>query len=262
MVSEKKIPKVISFSPSADCELGRWVMLHHGIDYVEKRHAPPFFFLINKLYGGKSFILYIDKELKLNTVRAIIDHFDNLTEPGKKLIPDEFVQAIETSWHSYNSELGDAVVTWAYTNLLPHQEIMVRPLSLGSPWIERFFVKYCYNLPEKLMWKSLKLNKAAADEAYAVIQRKFSEVDQILSDGRKFLLGDRMTLADMTFAVSGAPLVLPAGYGGYQYEQGPIPTFEQFPKELQENISTMRDTTAGKFILRLYAEERYRGLPG
>ncbi len=262
MVSEKKIPQVISFSPSADCELGRWVLFYHGINYVEKRHAPPFFFLINKLYGGKSFILFIDKELKLNTVRAIIDHFDNLTEPGRKLIPDAFAQSIDKSWQSYNAELGEAVVTWAYTNLLPYQQIMVRPLSLGSPWIERLFVKYCYNLPEKLMWKSLKLSKAAADEAYVVIQRKFSEVDQILSDGRKFLLGDRMTLADMTFAVSGAPLVLPAGYGGYQYEQGPIPTFEQFPKELQENISAMRNTTAGKFILRLYAEERYRGLPG
>lgn len=262
MVSEKKVPKVISFSPSADCELGRWVLLYHGIDYVEKRHAPPFFFLINKLYGGKSFILFIDDGLKLNTVRAMIDHFDNLAEPERKLIPDEFAQSIETSWQSYNAGLGGVVVTWAYANLLPHQKIMVRPLSLGSPWIERFFVKSCYSLPEKLMWKSLKLSKAAADEAYVEIQRKFSEVDQILSDGRKFLLGDRMTLADMAFAVSGAPLVLPAGYGGYQYEQGPIPTFEEFPKELQEIISAMRNTTAGKFILRLYAEERYRGLPG
>ncbi len=261
MANEKRIPKVISFSPSADCELGRWVLLFHGIDYVEKRHAPPFFFLINKLNGGKSFILFIDKGLKLNTVRTIIDHFDRLAEPERKLIPDESAQAIETSWHSYNTELGEAVVTWAYSNLLPHKEIMIRPLSLGSPWIERFFVKHCYNLPEKLMWKSLKLNKAAADEALLVIQSKFQEVDQILSDGRKFLLGDRMTLADMAFAVSGAPLVLPAGYGGYQYEQGPIPMFEQFPIELQEIISAMRLTTAGKFILRLYAEERYRGLP-
>ena len=52
MANEQRVPKVISFSPSADCELGRWVLLYHGIDYVEKRHAPPFFFLINKLYGG------------------------------------------------------------------------------------------------------------------------------------------------------------------------------------------------------------------
>jgi len=55
-------------------------------------------------------------------------------------------------------------------------------------------------------------------------------------------------------------LVLPAGYGGYQYEQGPIPSFEQFPKELQEIISSIRQTPAGKFILRLYAEERYCGM--
>lgn len=82
----------------------------------------------------------------------------------------------------------------------------------------------------------------------------------MLSDGRKYLFGDRMTLADMAFAVSGAPLVLPANYGGDQFKQGAIPTFEQFPKELQEIISSKRQTPAGKFILRLYAEERYRDL--
>ncbi|MDP1559298.1 MAG: glutathione S-transferase C-terminal domain-containing protein [Nitrosomonas sp.] len=260
MDNQQKVAKLISFPPSADCELGRWVLFYHGINFVEKRHATPFFLLFIWLNGGKEFPLFIWQKLILDGVRPIIDHFDNLADPDRKLIPSAYANDIETSWQSFNAELGNAVVTWAYANLLPHRDIMVRPLSLGSPWLERFFVEHCYNIPKNLLWKSLKLDKAAADEALVIIQKKFLDVDKMLADGRKYLFGDRMTLADMAFATCGAPLVLPAGYGGYQYEQGPIPSFEQFPKELQEIISSIRQTPAGKFILRLYAEERYRGM--
>lgn len=112
---------------------------------------------------------------------------------------------MEYSWHRYNSDLGQAAVEWAYTNLLPHKDIMIRPLTLGSPWIERQFVKYCYNIPKKMVWNSQQLSKPVADNALVLIKDIFYEVDQLLSDGRKYLYGDKLTLADLTFAVSGAP---------------------------------------------------------
>lgn len=258
MSTQIKPATALSFSPSADCELSRWVLLYHNVNYIEKRHAPPFFFLINKLYGGTSYILYKDNGTSLDGARPIIDHFETLAEAGNKLIPEAYANDIEAKWKDFNAGLGGEVVTWAYSNLLPHKEIMIRPLSWGSPWFERVFTKYFYGLSRDLMWKKLKLNKVAADQALIDIKKRFAEVDGMLADGRKYLYGDRMTLADLTFAVSGAPVVLPNNYGGYQHEQGPIPIFEQFPKELQETITEMRETPAGKFILRLYAEERFR----
>lgn len=260
MDNNKKLAKLISFSPSADCELGRWILFYHRVDFVEKRHAPPFFLPAIRMNGGKHFPLFVEQKLVLDGVRPIIDHFDALAEADKKLIPGAYINDIEASWQSFNAELGSAAVTWAYTNLLPHKDIMVRPLSLGCPWLERLFVEHCYNIPKNLLWKALKLNKASADRALVVMQKKFSDVDKMLADGRKYLFGERMTLADMAFAVSGAPLVLPSGYGGYQYEQGAIPTLEQFPKELQEIICATRQTPAGKFISRIYADERYRDI--
>ena len=91
------------------------------------------------------------------------------------------------------------------------------------------------------------------------IKQIFQQVSEQLADGRQYLIGDTFSLADMAFAVSGAPLVLPkVGYGGVANESGPIPTFEQWPTDLQKVISDMRETLAGKFILRMYAEERYK----
>ncbi|MCB1936560.1 MAG: hypothetical protein KDF59_11520 [Nitrosomonas sp.] len=258
MANTNNTVKVLSFSPSADAELNRWVLFYYGISFNEKRHTLPFYFILNKLQGGNSLVLCRDGQTKLKSVREVINHFDAQVTSDKKLIPDAHINEMEYSWHRYNSDLGQAAVEWAYTNLLPHKDIMIRPLTLGSPWIERQFVKYCYNIPKKMVWNSQQLSKPVADNALVLIKDIFYEVDQLLSDGRKYLYGDKLTLADLTFAVSGAPLVLPANYGGDQFEQGPIPTFEEFPEELQETISTMRQTDAGRYILRLYSEDRYR----
>lgn len=258
MINTNKTVKVLSFSPSADAELNRWVLFYYGIPFQESRHTLPFYFLLNKLQGGSSLVFCRDGETKLSSVREVINHFNAQADAEMKLIPDSLASEMEYSWHRYNSDLGHAVVEWAYTNLLPHKDIMIRPLSLNSPWLEQQFVKYHYNLPKKMIWNSLHLSKPVADKALVQIKTIFHEVDQIFSDGRKYLYGNTLTLADLAFAVSGAPLVLPANYGGDQFEQGAIPTFEEFPKELQEIISAMRQTIAGKFILRLYAEDRYR----
>ncbi|MEK7302329.1 MAG: glutathione S-transferase C-terminal domain-containing protein [Pseudomonadota bacterium] len=250
--------KLITFSPSADCELSRWALLHYGESYQENKHTIPFIIIFLKLNGGSGFPLYVKDKTPFVKVRPIIDYLESLADNDKKLIPSEYASDIEICWKNFNISLGAAVVTWAYANLLPYKEIMIRPLSLGCPWYECLFVKYFYSIPKNFLWDSLKLSKASADEAFTVIEKHFSEVDRMLSDGRKYLFGDKLTLADMAFAVSGAPLVLPANYGGDQSKQGAIPTFGQFPKELQEIINSKRQTPAGKFILRLYAEERYR----
>ena len=76
-------------------------------------------------------------------------------------------------------------------------------------------------------------------------------VSDVLADGRRFLCGGRLTLADLAFATSGAPMVLARGYGGH------LPPFEACPPEMQAVIGPLRDRPAGRFIQRLYDD--YRG---
>ena len=254
-------PKVITFPPSADSETGRWVLNYYGVEFDEHRHAPPFFFLAVPLNGGRHFPLLRGAGLLLDGVRPIIDHYGGLAPPHRTLVPPELADEIEPLWTLFNQTMGASVVTWAYTHLLPHRDIMIRPLSLGCPGYQRWFVSTCYGVAKTLLWKALKLSEPAAAEALAIIRATFASVDDMLADGRRWLVGDRLTLADLSFAASGAPLVLPSGYGGYQYEQGPIPTLSQFPAPQRDTIEAMRETPAGQFVLRIYAEERYRDTP-
>ncbi|MEI7868968.1 MAG: glutathione S-transferase C-terminal domain-containing protein [Candidatus Methylumidiphilus sp.] len=249
--------RLITFPPSGDCENSRWLLDYYAINYQEERHTLPFLLFTVKLNHGNAFPLYLDKNLTINGLRPMIDHFDGLAPNNKKLIPEGQEEETNRLWTRYNSDMALATVYWSYFHLLKHWKIMFDPLSIGTPGYERFSVKYLYPPPAGLLWL-FKLSQQKADESLTTLRTVFAEVSQRLSDGRPYLLGDRMTIADIAFAASGAPLVLPLGYGGYPGEKGPLPSFEDAPPEFQSVVKEMLQTPAGEFVLRMYREERYR----
>jgi glutathione S-transferase len=85
----------------------------------------------------------------------------------------------------------------------------------------------------------------------------FDAVAARLADGRRFLVGDRFSAADLTFAALAAPIVLPAGYGS------PLPPLSALPAAMVCEVERLRAHPAGGFATRMYAEERHvRGTPG
>ena len=252
------VPRLITFPPSSDCENARWVFDHYGIAYREEPHAPPFFLPVLYFNRGRAVPMYIDPDVRLSGLTAIVRHFEALASPDRRLVPPAQKDEVERLWTDYDLIMDQATVTWAYTVLLPKWQLMIDPLSRGTPALERFTVRYLYGFPALFLWKALKLGKAQAAEALVVLRCYFAAVSERLADGRPYLAGDRLTLADIAFAVAGAPLVLPLGYGGYPGQQGPLPAFDQAPAEMQSVVREMRETRAGQFVLRLYREERYR----
>jgi glutathione S-transferase len=75
-------------------------------------------------------------------------------------------------------------------------------------------------------------------------------VDERLSNGCRFLVDDRFTAADLTFAALAAPVLLPAKCRAVQ------PALDVVPAATREEILRMRDTAAGQFALRLFSDER------
>jgi glutathione S-transferase len=243
---------LITFPPSLDCELARFLLAHYGVRYEERRHAFVFNFLAT-LWHGRTlyFPLVYSDSYRLDTVRKMIDTFDPLCPPDRNLLlAGDDRMCVEADWTPFNTTLGAATAVFAYHHLLPHREIMIRPLSEGTPALEVLAVRWGYSLFAALLRKLLNLSDSRAAEALEQTRTIVKSVDDRLADGRRYLVGDRFSLSDMAFAVALAPLVVPGNYGG------PLPALSEMPPAMQSTTAELRARPAGRFALRIYRDHR------
>lgn len=248
---------LVTFPPSLDSELARFLLHHYGIQHREERHTLIFSFFATFAHGFTArFPLCYSESYRLCPVREIVDHFDSLCAADRKLVPlDGDGDKIEADWALFNDTLAFASAVFAYYHLLPHKDIMVRPLSEGTPDVEVVAVNRGYPIFAGLLRLLLVLTPSRAEEALTRAREVMSAVDERIADGRRYLLGERFTLSDMAFAVAAAPLVLPDSYGG------PLPSFDEMPNEVQAVIREARQRPSGQFALRIYREHRSAASP-
>jgi glutathione S-transferase len=253
--SKPSTPVLITFPPSLDSELSRFLVEHYGIDHVERRHTMIYCFF-STLWHGNTFVfplLYSDS-YKLVGPRPISEYFDARCATQLQLWPKtgtEKSQA-ESDWNLFNDALAWATADFAYYYLLPHRDIMIRPLSEGTPGYEQKAVERAYPVFAGLLKTLLRLSPQRTKASLDQIRSIFDGVNSRLATGARFLVGDRLTMSDLAFSVAAAPVLLPPAYGG------PIPSFEEMPGEVQAVVKEMRTHPAGVFAARIYAEHRDR----
>lgn len=254
-----KKPFLVTLLPSVDVDLGRWLLQHWQMDYDEHPHAPVFHILALKWYGvGKDdYPLFVSDNKKYPAIEAMVKTFDPLAEAGNRLIPDETTEKalhdeVMALQHEFRFGMGDGTVHWAYYHLLPRKDLTWAGFTTGVPWWEPLFLTFGYGIIKYLMFKSLGLGPEDAQKALDKVTAGFDRCDEILSDGRQYLAGDRLTLADLAFVTSAAPMVLANGYGGH------LPTIDKVPPEMSSVISVLRARPAGAYIQRIYDEHRLK----
>jgi len=248
-------PILITFPPSLDSELSRFVLAHYGIRHTERRHTFIFCFFVTLWHGMTLlFPLLYGSSYRFNTVRKMVDRFDPEATDDRKLLPPSSASSdrerVEADWRLFNDTLAFASAVFAYYHLLPHRRIMLGPLTEGVPRFEERAVRAAYPIFAGLLRLLLRLTKARAKSAFEQAKAVFETVDARLADGRRYLVGDRFSLSDMAFAVAAAPFVLPDTYGG------PLPPFADMPPVVQSAITEMRSHTAGRFAREIYVEFR------
>jgi glutathione S-transferase len=178
----------------------------------------------------------------------VVDHFDPLAPPGRRLLlngPD--AAGVEADWAAYNGAFAVDVAVFSYYHLLPARALMVPIFAAPVPPAEAQVTPRVYPVLRKFFATLLQLRPERAHEASRRIQAVFAAMDRRLGDGRRFLCGSRLTLGDIGFAGAVAPLLQPAGYGAQ------MPNVEAMPEAIRNTIGELRSYRAARYLDRIYS---------
>lgn len=234
------------------CDKARWALDRAGVRYEERAYLPGFHQLGTRPRGGRSTPLLSTPHGVLRQSTDIVRFADRRADAANKLYPDDDDARAEVDAFiaDLDERFGPETRLVAYHHLLPRPADLVRMVRPGLSARQRLVFRAAIPLLEGPMRRFMRIDERNAERA---IERIFTVLDEVslrLRDGRRYLFGDRFGAADITFAALAAPAVAPPGHGFMTSDISALPAV------LRDLIERARATDAGRFVARMYAEER------
>ena len=242
---------LITMPHSHYAEKARWALDRLSLPYTEEAHVPLLHRLATRRRGGRSVPVLVHGPRRCIDSTDILLYADSVCG-GDRLYPREAGQRaeVEALEERFDEVLGPHTRRWAYAQLLPHTKLLRWMMSRGVPQYEAVLLSPIMPVVTSLIRKAFRITPDSAQRSLQRVREMFQEVDERLKDGRPFLVGGRLSAADITFASLAAPVLLPVGC------RAAYPSVEEVPGAMREVVYSFRDTAAGQFAGNLFARER------
>lgn len=245
-------PQLVTIPISHYCEKARWALDRAGIVYEERPHLQVFHYVaVKRAGGGISAPAMKTDDGSFGDSTDILKWIDRKA-PDAGLYPRDPAQRaeVERLEDHFDEHLGPATRRIAYYHLLGHNHLAYKYNAVGCPAWQRRLQPLFLPVALLVIKQRLAISAAAVDGDLPSTRAIFCEVADRLAGGRRYLVGDRFSAADLTFAAMAAPVLSPAQYGS------PLPRLDELPPGFQAVVNELRATPAGAFALRLFAEDR------
>lgn len=243
--------RLVAIPISHYCEKARWALERADIDYVEERHLQGFHHYYAKRRGGDfttPVLVFPDGRPAIGQSSKILRWVDEQLDDDQRLYPPTVASRVRAIEHWLDATLGPDGRGWLYGEILDDINLIERYGLDGIPAGERRVFRGVFKLFKPYLGARIKVQGTQADQQS--VRDVFDEIAARLADGRRYLMGDRFTAADLTFAALSAAIVLPRNYGVE------LPPLDALPPSLRTAIEEFRDHPAGEFALRMFEEER------
>jgi glutathione S-transferase len=246
-------PTLITFPFSHFCEKARWALDHAGVAYRERGYPPAVHKLALLPHRGSSVPLLLGNPT-LRQSTDILGLADRACGEDHPLYPtdrdgrreaDELIARLDDI-------LGREARRWFYAWALAKPRRLRAWGACGLPRRQRALLNVLASRIAALIAGRLDVNPRTGARARELIDEELEHISARLSDGRRYLGGDRFGAADLTFAALTGPILLPPGYGGGRFLVPPL------PGQLAPQILAWRSTPAGRHALRMYRDHRLR----
>jgi glutathione S-transferase len=249
------VPTLVTIPFSHYCEKARWALRHARVDFVEEGHLPFASRVATWRHGKWSSVPLLDTgpgAEPLADSTDILRWADERAPADRKLYPAEprLRREVEELEERFDTVLGPHTRRLAYFHVLPARRLIFDMARDVVPSFERPALSVLFPLAKFAMIRGLRIDAAGAARSREKIDGEFAFVADRLAGGRRYLVGDRFTAADLTFAALAAPVIVPDAYGA------PLPP-DRLPEEGRADVDRLRATPARTFAARIYAEHRH-----
>lgn len=156
---------------------------------------------------------------------------------------------------------GRYLQVWLYYHVFEDGELMLRIWGIDNPEVpfwQRALLRILFPLQKALIRRSFRVSPENYARAVHYIDDLFADIDVMLADGRRSVLGgDTINFTDLTLAAHTALWMQPEGYGGAKAELCRIER-DQMPERMREDAQRWIEDhpKLAAFVERMYAEER------
>jgi glutathione S-transferase len=247
--------RLITIPMSHYCKKARWGLERLGIAYREVRHLQVFHYPHTFWVShGPSVPVLIDGDVVVADSTNILKYLERYAAPGMALYPDDPDEraGVDELEDLFDEVLGVESRRWVYFQFSAHPLQALRIAGQGVPAAETLLAPLIYPLFRLLIRLLVNPNSATVETGLKQVRGIVQKTDALLAQRQPYLLGPRFTAADLALACMMAPLVLPRNYGIH------LPDVEELPIAARATVREFRDTDTGRYVLRLFAEERPR----
>ncbi|MDP9148886.1 MAG: glutathione S-transferase [Myxococcota bacterium] len=248
--------RLITIPFSHFCEKARWSLDLAGVAYREEGHLPLVHRLPVRRAGGRQSVpvLAFEDGTALGDSSRILRFADAAAPPEHKLFPADGRMRDEALGFERHLDVDFAphVRRFAYFHILPSRETTFRLFERQTPRHEQVLVGAIFPLLRAMMRRFMTIDERHALASRDALRRVFDDVGRRI-EGRRYLFGERLGVADVTFAAFAAPLLLPPEH---PVTSALFEHLDSFAPPFADEVRALRRSPAGVFALRLYREHR------
>jgi glutathione S-transferase len=260
----EKVPdlELETISASHFVEKVRWCMDRLGLDYRERQVVG----VMGAFFTGRSVPLL---RIRTGLVRSTIGNSPEilrylwgqysalLGEKADFLTPTQERLALEKRLDRYGKDMQ----VWVYYHILDDRKLTQHAWGCNSPAIpawQRYLVIAIFPVLRFFIRTAFRITDTHYHKSVEHIEQILAEMDTLLADGRKSILGDgSVNYVDITFASLSALWVQPTQFGKGKADDVRV-DLEDAPAGMRADMDrwTKNYPNASEFINRLYESER------